>query len=206
VLRKSDIEFVKETIAWHASPVLSLYVDVNPALPENAGRAWFARLKNAVKALPAPPDLTSQIIAKLELERPQARRCVLFASKRLMKKYALHVDLPFVDSTRGRVDARWGEPYTFPLLYVLDESERHGVVLIDQSKWRVFEIFLGEIEEIAGAFLDLSNEEPPPIPRPAERFVRARFCAVGRPAIGLLDTSRPMSSAFISMPLKLWKS
>jgi hypothetical protein len=170
VLRKDDIEFVKETVALHV-PVLSLYVDINPALPENAGGAWFARVKDAIKALPAPRDLAAEVIAKLDLERPQTRTYVLFASKHLMKTYELHVDLPLVDLTRGRVDARWGEPYMFPLLYVLDESEHHGVLFIDQWKWRLFEVFLGEIEEISKAFLDLSNEEPPPIPRPAQRFV-----------------------------------
>jgi hypothetical protein len=42
VLRKDDIHFIKEIIAPHASPILSLYVAVNPGNPNNARRAWFA--------------------------------------------------------------------------------------------------------------------------------------------------------------------
>jgi peptide subunit release factor 1 (eRF1) len=58
------------------------------------------------------------------------------------------------------------------LLYVIDESERHGVVFIDESKWRFFEVFLGEIEEIANAFIDLSDEKPPELPHPAQHVVQ----------------------------------
>jgi Bacterial archaeo-eukaryotic release factor family 10 len=56
------------------------------------------------------------------------------------------------------------------LLYVIDESERYGVVFIDESRWRFFEVFLGEIEEIANAFLDLSGEKPPERPRSASLY------------------------------------
>jgi hypothetical protein len=91
------------------------------------------------------------------------------------------------------------------LLYVLDESERHAVVFIDQANWRLFEVFAGEIEEIAGAFLDLSNEEAPPMPRPAERFVEGVTLRGGAAGDRLPGISRPMSSAFIDVLLRPWK-
>jgi hypothetical protein len=172
LLRKDDIRFVKETIAPHAAPVLSLYVDVNPSNPENTRRAWLIRVKDALKSLPVQRDLKEKVIAKLELVRPEARTYAAFAVNDLIEIYELQVDLPLVDLAHGRVDVRWGDPYIFPLLYVIDECERYGVVFIDESKWRFFELFLGEIDEIANAFLDLSDEKPPELPRPAQHFVQ----------------------------------
>jgi hypothetical protein len=172
LLREDDIQCMKETIAPRAAPVLSLYVDVNPGKPENDRRAWLIRVKDALKALPVPHDLEKKFIEKLEVVRPEARTYAAFAVNDLMEIYELQVDLPLVDLAQGRVDARWGDPYVFPLLYVIDESERHGVVFIDESKWRFFEVFLGEIEEIANAFLDLSDEKSPELPRPAQHFVQ----------------------------------
>jgi hypothetical protein len=69
VLGKDDIRFVKETIAPHPTPVLSLYIDVNPAKPENAWRASLVRVKDALKALPIPRDLAKTVIEKLEMVR-----------------------------------------------------------------------------------------------------------------------------------------
>jgi len=54
--------------------------------------------------------------------------------------------------------AHYGEPFLLPLVYALDEYERYGVVYLDQEKWRVFEIFLGEIAEVKDAFLALDTE------------------------------------------------
>jgi hypothetical protein len=144
LLRKDDIRFVKETIAPHAAPALSLYVDVNPSKPENNRRGWLVRVKDALMDLPIPREVRERLINKLATVAPEARTYVAFAASDLMEIYKLQVDLPLVNLAHGRVDARWGDPYVYPLLYVIDEFERHGVVFIDQSKWRFFDIFLGE--------------------------------------------------------------
>jgi len=54
--------------------------------------------------------------------------------------------------------AHWGEPFLLPLVYALDEYERYGIVYVDRERWRVFEVFLGEIEEVHDAFLALDTE------------------------------------------------
>jgi hypothetical protein len=84
LLRKGDIRFVKETIPPHASPVLSLYMDVNPAKPENARRAWLVQAKDALRDLPNPREV-EKIVEKIELVGPQARMCAVFAGNDLMK-------------------------------------------------------------------------------------------------------------------------
>jgi peptide chain release factor subunit 1 len=48
---------------------------------------------------------------------------------------------------------RWlDKPYVRPLLELMDEHERYGVVLTDRAHARLFTIFLGEIEEYTEAF------------------------------------------------------
>jgi peptide subunit release factor 1 (eRF1) len=44
--------------------------------------------------------------------------------------------------------ARWNEtPYLAPLLEIIDDHERYGVVLLDKERGRLFTVFIGEIEE-----------------------------------------------------------
>jgi Bacterial archaeo-eukaryotic release factor family 10 len=83
--------------------------------------------------------------------------CTRFSWQDLVRIYVLHVDLPVVDLAHSRVEARWGEPYVFPLVYMLDEYERYGVVFVDQVKWRFYEVFLNDIEECKEAFLELGS-------------------------------------------------
>ncbi len=173
MLSKDDIHFIKSTIVPHSAPLLSLYADVNPANPANAGRAWLVRVKNTLKSLPLPRDLPEKVIEALEFERPEARTFALFAGKDLLQMYILRVDLPVVDLAHGRVDARWGEPYVFPLVYMIDEYERYGVVSVDREKWRFYDVFLGDIEERADAFLELHSDHSRKVEkRPAVRLLQ----------------------------------
>ena len=173
MLSKDDIHFIKSTIVPHSAPLLSLYADVNPANPANAGRAWLVRVKNTLKSLPLPRDLPEKVIEALEFERPEARTFALFAGKDLLQMYMLRVDLPVVDLAHGRVDARWGEPYVFPLVYMIDEYERYGVVFVDREKWRFYDVFLGDIEERADAFLELHSDHSRKLEkRPAVRLLQ----------------------------------
>lgn len=173
MLRKDDIHFIKDTIVPHYAPLLSLYADVNPANPDNAGRAWLVRVKNTLRSLSLPRDLPEKVIEALEFERPEARTCALFAGKDLLRMYTLRVDLPVVDLAHGRVDARWGEPYVFPLVYMIDEYERYGVVFVDRERWRFYDVFLGDIDERADAFLELHSDQSRKLEkRPAVRLVQ----------------------------------
>jgi peptide chain release factor subunit 1 len=47
-----------------------------------------------------------------------------------------------------RNDARWNEtPYVLPLLQLLDEHERYGVVIVDKAYARLFTVCMGDIQE-----------------------------------------------------------
>lgn len=159
MLSKDQVRLVRERIANHPAPILSLYVDVHPGRPENARRGWFIRAKDSLKTFDIPATLYERVITLLSEERAQARTLVLFAAADLLERYDLQVELPVVDLAHGRVECRWGEPYVTPLLYALDEYERAGVLYLDRTSWRFYEIFLGEIEEATDAFRTISPEE-----------------------------------------------
>lgn len=172
MLSKNDIQFIKESIAPRTAPVLSIYFDANPAEPTNQKRGWLLRVKDALKGLDLPRGLPQKVMQELELIIPEARTYIVFADNDdLMKIYAVQVDLPVVDLAHSRIEARWGEPYIFPLVYAIDEYSRQGVVSLDKAKWHFYAVHLGEIHEVADAFLDIPRDHSrKDEKRPAMRF------------------------------------
>lgn len=171
MIGKEEIRRIRESIGAKEGPILSLYVDVNPAKPENAGKAYALRAKDAMKALNVPEGLSERVLVVLKNQVLEARTAVFFAGEDLFEVLLLQVELPLVNSVKtafldekaGRylvdgVLAYFGEPFLLPLVYALDEYERYGIVYVDREKWRVFEVFLGEIEEVHDAFLALDTE------------------------------------------------
>ncbi|RTH32009.1 peptide chain release factor 3, partial [Thermus scotoductus] len=171
MIGKEEIRRIKETLAIAEGPILSLYLDINPAKPENANRAYALRAKDAMKALGVPQDLQDRVLEVLKNQVLEAKTAVFFAKDKLFETLLLQVELPLVSSLKttflGEKESRfltdgalahYGEPFLLPLIYALDEYERYGVVYLDQERWRVFEIFLGEIQEVGDAFLALDTE------------------------------------------------
>lgn len=151
--------------------VLTIYADVDPAKPENAGRAWLKRVKNTLKDLDEilnrqgkhDQPMYDQVMTLLETERPEARTLALFAHRdrqgRLyVERLDLQIELPLVDVARGRVEARYGAPYITPLWFAIDEYERAGILLLTGARWRFFEVFLGEIRENEETLASISSE------------------------------------------------
>lgn len=129
------------------TPVASLYLDINPAKPDNTLKAVLLRARNALGGLEIPQAVVVKVLTKLE-ELPTGRSQIVIAGEDFLKSWSLQIELPLVEG----VEARWGEVYLAPLLYALDEFERFGVVWLSSDKARLFEVFLGEIEELPGAF------------------------------------------------------
>ncbi|GAA5334866.1 MULTISPECIES: VLRF1 family aeRF1-type release factor [Thermus] len=171
MISKEEVKRLREAIGKAEGPVLSLYLDVNPAKPENASRAYALRAKDAMKALKVPEDLAEKVLEVLKNQVLEAKTAVFFAGEDLFEVLLLQVELPLVSALKthfldekesrllsGGVLAHYGPPFLLPLVYALDEYERYGVVYVDQERWRVFEVFLGEIEEVQDAFLALDTE------------------------------------------------
>jgi hypothetical protein len=160
MLEQQQLSYFKNSIFFLESPALSIYADINPGNPENSRKAWLLRVKNSLKELEGPPEeLKQKVFNLLEQERPDAQTLVIFANDNFLERIDLQVKLPIVDLAHGRIEARWGNPYIIPLLYALDEYERTGVIFLDRKRWRMFEIYLNEIEEINNAFLDVEPEK-----------------------------------------------
>ncbi len=154
MLSKAQISYLKGTVAPHPAPLLSLYLDVNPANPDNSGKAYVLRAKEALERLEVPSALARKVLERLQHYIPQGRTRALFVAEDLFEDYHLQVELPLLEPLAG-VEAHWGAPYLAPLLFALDEYQRYGVVHMDQERLRLFEVFLGEIEEVADAFRPL---------------------------------------------------
>ncbi|MCS7058592.1 MAG: VLRF1 family aeRF1-type release factor [Meiothermus sp.] len=147
MLTQAHVRRIREHLLPKAAPLLSLYLDVNPAHPNNRNRAYLLRAREAMEAVGTPPGVVRRVLDALQ-DVPQARCRVVFATPEELECYDLQVELPLFEG----VEAHWGEPYLTPLLYLLDEYDRVGVVFLDSERLRVFEVYLGEIEELTGAF------------------------------------------------------
>ncbi|ASV76786.1 hypothetical protein THTE_4185 [Thermogutta terrifontis] len=171
MITQEDIERLRKGIGEHAEPVLSLYCDVNPAKPENAGRAWIKRCKNSLSEIPdlrvpkkRAKTLYDEILTLLDLSVPEAKTMALFAAedehgKLTTERFDLQVELPVVDLAHGRVEVRWGKPYITPLVFAFDEYERAGVLHLRRSQWRFYEIFLGEVREDTQIFAEITPNQ-----------------------------------------------
>ncbi len=142
-----------DSITPYGGPVLSLYLDVNPANPDNTGKATVLRAAAAMRELGLDKEYVNAITERLEQDHVivEGRSLVIFAGEdvgELFNAYYLQTRLPLLGRSDG-VLAHWGEPFTAPLLYVLDQRERHAVVYVSEDRVRVFEAFLGQIAEVA---------------------------------------------------------
>lgn len=104
--------------------VFSVYLEVNPAHPENQVRAYLLRLEETLKESGVRRDLAWRIRRFAESEHIDYRTLTIFAAPGgFFETYQLQVDMP---------DAfRWDEPYVAPLMFVLDEYEPCGILPLE---------------------------------------------------------------------------
>jgi len=154
MLTREQVRAMREALEQIVAPVLTLYIDINPAQPDNTHKAVGLRVRAALEAIPVPEAIQAQALAKLE-ELPRGRTQVIIAGADWVQSWHLQTRLPLVDG----VEARWGKPYLMPFFYALDEAERFGVVCLSPERARLFEVFWGEVEELPGAFQAVNTKE-----------------------------------------------
>lgn len=142
-----------EQVGAHAGPLLSLYIDVNPANSDNTPKAFVLRAAEAMRRIDLDKGFIDQITTKLSQEfvRARGRSLVIFAAQdpeQLFNAYYLQTRLPFLGLSDGAL-ANWGPPFIAPLLFALDQKERYAVIYVSTDHVRVFEVFLGQIEELS---------------------------------------------------------
>jgi len=133
-----------------ATPVLSAYIDTNPATRRNQGHppGYLAWLKTTARRLES--GLTAEqrrtfqkTVQRLERElqdRPaRARGIAAFVGPKIWEFLRLQVA---VDD-----ELHWGPPALKQLFWLLDEHRPAGVVVMSRTEARFFRIWLGEIVE-----------------------------------------------------------
>lgn len=159
-----DLREAIASVSGHPGPLFSAYLNVNANIPENQGRAYLVRLRDAMNDEGVPEELQTRIREYLEAEtHPRARSLALFAAEDgLFEVYRLQVDLP--------ESFRWGDPHVAPLTLVMDEYEPYGAVVLDAERFRYFVVspLAGseEGEEVrANGFRELDLRPSQPHPR-----------------------------------------
>lgn len=137
------------TFDGQGSPVLSVYLDLDPA--SRVRQSYRALFEDLVKAARARVEATAQAAFTGEVERvtswlesqpPRGKGLAVFSCtpRGLWRPEDLAV----------RVMSHLvfePHPDVAPLLRILDEYERYSVALVDKEKAQLFSVFAGEIEQ-----------------------------------------------------------
>jgi hypothetical protein len=162
-----------QTLPQLSPPVLTAYLDTNRANRRNQGHppGFFIWLKSRAKVIGGRLPSGEQKLFRKQLERvedhlrnrpPQERGLVIFAGPVASPGRSEHrPDTWEVIPLQVEVEdeLHWGRPSLTQLLWLLDEHQPCGVVLVDRSKARFFRFWLGEaVEQSQAQFqLDISR-------------------------------------------------
>jgi len=161
VIQPHIIQELSHRPVKEGSPVLSVYLDLDPANPSNRRSGHKLALDSMLKEIESQIDDSGKLVQfrddaewvrqKAEFHLPKGRSFILFSD--VSESFHFEEDLPI----RMANQVWYGNtPYVRPLLEALKEYERYGVVLVDREKARFFVITMGSIEEVSDVF-----QEPP---------------------------------------------
>lgn len=131
-------------------PVLSAYLDTNPGNPRNQGHPPGALiwLKSRARVLRNRIPKAEQKLFQAQVKRveellrtqpPGERGVVIFAGPETWQVIPLQVEV--------EDELHWGRPSLTQLLWLLDEHQPCGAVLVDRSGARFFKFWMGFAEE-----------------------------------------------------------
>lgn len=137
-------------------PVLTAYLDVNPASPRNQGqRGYVAWLTSTGQVLSRQMSDRDRRLFRTQLRRvedylrtarPRARGLAVFAGPKVWEVIPLQVEVA--------EELHWGKLSLQQMLWILDEHRPRGVVVLDGAKARFFHLWLGVITEDKAASVD----------------------------------------------------
>jgi peptide subunit release factor 1 (eRF1) len=141
MLTDSDL---KELLSYQAeSPVLSIYLNTNPA--EGNADAYKLQLRSMLKEVNLPEDVAAVIRFFDHEHLGEGKSVALFsnAPNQFFRAYALAVPV----RSRVRVSDR---PHVKPLADLFDSYGNYGILLVDKQGMRLFTFHLGELREHEG--------------------------------------------------------
>ena len=151
MISRAEIETLAGRAPAHESPVLSVYLDVDQSKASNLNRNFQSALKDLLRSVEARLEGAQLKHFAADAARvqdhvsgfePSGKGLILFADVSENFFWSREVQVPV------RNNARWSDtPYVNPLLALLDDYERYGVVLVDRERGRLFTVFMGEIAE-----------------------------------------------------------
>jgi|KBSMisStandDraft_5_1062788.scaffolds.fasta_scaffold00132_41 hypothetical protein len=131
-------------------PVLTAYLDVNPANPRNQStpRGYLKWLKSAGQALgrEVPSEAKKPFRAQLRritrhlaAVRPRSRALVLFSGPEVWEEIPLQVEVTD--------ELHWGKPSLQQMAWLIDEHRPRGAVVLDGNGARFLRFYLGAVTE-----------------------------------------------------------
>lgn len=155
-----QLDDIKRLVNEADQPLLTLYLNVDPAARENqtATPSWRTWLKNTLNEFEATHasdphwrNLRQQVESYLDTYQPESKSIAMLVGPNEQQVYELEVSLAN--------EAAFGAPLVTPLLWVIDEYEPYLVVMVDQEKARMFTASLGELgfQEAISAEIDTSD-------------------------------------------------
>lgn len=157
MITREELEELARLEGSDESPILSLYLHVDPSRAANVNRAFEVALRGMLSSIEHQLEGDAQ---RAEFEgdalrtldfvaryTPHARSLILFCDASADFLWHRELEVPVAD------DAHWGRALQLrPLLETLGEYERYGVVLVDRRRARFFCVHLLEIEEHPALF------------------------------------------------------
>jgi peptide chain release factor subunit 1 len=157
VLQPQLIQQLAERTPQSSSPVLSVYLDLDPSSPTNRRGGYRLALEEMLKQIETQIsddnkrrhflEDASWARKQMEMRTPRGRSLALFCD--VSQEFFFQEDL----AIRLANQVWYGEtPYTRPLVQALNEYDRYGVVLVDKEKARFFVLSMQNIEELDDTF------------------------------------------------------
>ncbi len=141
--------------------VLSLYLDVDQSKDVNRNRGFERTLHNMARSQDtssmSPAILqewqkNQEAVEKfMDLYQPTQRALVAFSDVKRSLWWHRELTVPVINELCFS-----DSPYLPPLVGLMDEYDRYGVVLLDKEHARFFGVYMGDIEELAS----VSHEIP----------------------------------------------
>ena len=164
MITHDDIRQLQQYRSIPDSLVLSLYVNIDQSNAANLNRGFATRVEGLFRQIAEDQSSNGGSKQRLEVECKRVRRfldgyipkgkaLVLFSDSKqdFWWQHELQVELP--------TEARWSpQPWLRPLLEVIEEHDRFGVVLIDKHRARILAVDAGGIEQLAEIVSDVPNK------------------------------------------------
>lgn len=143
-------------------PILTVYLDTNPANSRNQGVPSGARiwLKSRAKEIAATMPREQRRLFRQQLERadrfletrPKRERGVaIFAGPKSWHALRLQVEV--------HDELHWGRASLKQFLWLLDEHQPCGVAVVDRSRVRFYRFWMGEVEEQKAERFELNTSQ-----------------------------------------------